>query len=331
MKRVLFATALVAGTLALTGSAAAASTPIPKAYPGKNGLIAFVRANQINTITPSGTGLKKLTSSGKNYGPVWNPAGTEIAYEHEAPAGVRNIWVMNANGSNKRQWTTTGATWGEPAWSPSGKQMLITNGGQWGTLETTSGTAPRQPRHALYGYNQNHNNRYTLLDGHNPAWTTGNIAFTASPFYSAADTCFPTGGSSFMGEICIDIYNTTTKHFSMPATGNVLATDCPGYGGFSNLAEVEWGRWAPDGSDLLYQYQTWNEDCTTSPTNITAVYGNVVSQPGDAAADYSPDGTSIVLTSTLPGQKGNIIIESNTGAHRRTLTQGYEPSWQPLP
>jgi hypothetical protein len=134
-----------------------------------------------------------------------------------------------------------------------------------------------------------------------------------------------------MGEICIDIYNTTTKHFSMPATGNVLATDCPGYGGFSNLAEVEWGRWAPDGSDLLYQYQTWNEDCTTSPTNITAVYGNVVSQPGDAAADYSPDGTSIVLTSTLPGQKGNIIIESNTGAHRRTLTQGYEPSWQPLP
>jgi hypothetical protein len=91
------------------------------------------------------------------------------------------------------------------------------------------------------------------------------------------------------------------------------------------------GSWAPDGSDLLYQYQTWNDDCTASPTNISAVYGNVVSQPGDAAADYSPDGTRIVLTSTLPGQKGNIIIESNTGANRRTLTQRYEPSWQPLP
>ena len=334
MKRVLFGIALVAGALALAGNAAAASTPIPKAYPGKNGLIAFVRANQIYTIRPSGTGLKKLTSSGKNYGPVWNPAGTEIAYEHEAPAGVRNIWVMNANGSNKRQWTNTGITWGEPAWSPSGKKLLITNGGQWGTLETTSGTTPRQPRHALYGYNQDDGNHYTVLEGHNPAWTSGNIAFTASPFYAAADTCFPTGGSSFMGETCIDIYNTANKHFSIadsPATGKVLATNCPGEGGASNIAEVNWSRWAPDGSDLLYQYQTWNDDCTESPSNISAVYGNVVSRPGDAPADYSPDGTSIVLTSTLPGQKANIIIESNTGANRRTLTQGYEPTWQPLP
>ena len=44
MKHVLFAVALVAGTLSLAGSATAATT-VPKAYPGKNALTAFTHAN----------------------------------------------------------------------------------------------------------------------------------------------------------------------------------------------------------------------------------------------------------------------------------------------
>jgi hypothetical protein len=44
MKHVLFAVALIAATLSLAGSATAA-TIVPKAYPGKNALIAFTHAN----------------------------------------------------------------------------------------------------------------------------------------------------------------------------------------------------------------------------------------------------------------------------------------------
>jgi hypothetical protein len=131
--------------------------------------------------------------------------------------------------------------------------ILLTNGGQWGTLETTSGTAPLQARHALYGYNQNDSNNYTVLQGNDPAWTTGNIAFTASPFYGA-DTCAYPSGSSTSGEVCIDIYNTATKVFSMPSwVYGFLQADSCDVGG--PLAEVDWARWAPDGSDLIFQYK----------------------------------------------------------------------------
>jgi len=325
MKHLLLVVALVAGMVATAGSATAATTP--KAYPGRDGLIAFHRGVQIYTISPNGSGLKQLTRSGQNFTPVWNPAGTEIAYEHESPGHVWNIWVMRANGSDKRQWTNTGTTYGSPAWSPSGKTLLFTTGGQWGTLETTSGTQPLQPSHALYGYNQDDNATYTVLQGNNPSWTTGNIAFTASP--GTADVCYPPGGSSLMGEMCIDVYDTRNKDFST-ANGVPVATQCPSYGGASNIGLVNWARWAPDSSNLLFQYKMWNSDCTASPSSVSGTYHAVASQPGDQNADYSPDGTHIVLTNVPPGQQGNIIIESNSGSNRRTLTQGYQPNWQPV-
>jgi hypothetical protein len=67
-----------------------------------------------------------------------------------------------------------------------------------------------------------------------------------SPFLSTADVCHPTGGSSFMGEMCIDVYNTSNKHFSIPNSAYLtpLATQCPGFGGYSNLGVVNWARWA---------------------------------------------------------------------------------------
>lgn len=56
MKRVLYALALVAGSLSLPGSAMAAST-VPKAYPGKNSLIAFTRAS--TSHSPHFTGVTR--------------------------------------------------------------------------------------------------------------------------------------------------------------------------------------------------------------------------------------------------------------------------------
>lgn len=328
MKHVLCAVALIAGAITVAGGAAASA--VVKAYPGKNGLIAFVRGGQIYTISASGTGLKQLTSSGKNTYPVWSPAGTEIAYEHTA-GSVSNIWVMNANGSGKRQWTNTGTTWGSPAWSPSGKTLLFTTGGQWGTLETTSGTTPLQPRTALHGYNEQQATG-TVLHGNNPSWGPGNIAFTATNNSPGAMCEYP-GGSSTFGQICIEIYNTTTHDFTFRTNSVNLTANCGADGGDGPYLTIDKARWAPNGSNLVYQYQNEVGDtCSATPCFITSTNSPVpATKAGDQQPDYSPDGTKIVLVNALPGQTASIVIETNTGTSRKTLTQGYEPNWQPLP
>lgn len=66
------------------------------AYPGRNGLIAFVRGGQIWTIRPDGSGFAQLTRiAGRAGNPPWSPNGTKIAFDVEDSA----VYVANANGS----------------------------------------------------------------------------------------------------------------------------------------------------------------------------------------------------------------------------------------
>ena len=222
-----------------------------------------------------------------------------------------------------------------------------------GNLETTSGTKPLQPRTALYGYNNDQSGGpdggHTILSGYNPSWTPGQIAFTAgtsdddSGLNFNGDMCdMPTPDAG--NEACIEVYSTSTKDFSYPvlSNGDPLTASCDidsGNYGQTYLA-IDWARWSPNGENLIYEYQVENAQsasCSPPPSSAWFV-GSLVggsyapaTQVGDQQADYSPDGKYIVLANALPGQTANVIIESNTGANRKTLAQGYEPDWQPIP
>ncbi len=118
--------ALLAGwavAAAAPAARAAGTAPVaPAAYPGADGRIAFVRAGDIFTIEPDGTGSRRLTSSHRTAGPRWSPNGTKIAYLNRG-----NLWVMTETGADKTQITRAApaVTDGRPTWSPNGRYLAF--------------------------------------------------------------------------------------------------------------------------------------------------------------------------------------------------------------
>lgn len=103
-KSVLFLASVVAALVL----ASVMALGIPKeqakaAFPGANGKIAFVsdRAgnNDIYTISFTGNNLKRLTDNAESEKMAsWSPDGKKIVYRRG-----RNLYTMNADGSNQRK------------------------------------------------------------------------------------------------------------------------------------------------------------------------------------------------------------------------------------
>ena len=99
----------------------------------------------IYTMNADGTNVKQLTNElGYDGGPFWSYDGSKIVYRAEHPKtaeeikdykellqqglirpGNLEIWVMNADGSNKHQVTHNGAANFGPYWLPDGKRVIF--------------------------------------------------------------------------------------------------------------------------------------------------------------------------------------------------------------
>jgi Tol biopolymer transport system component len=112
------------------------ATPLPT--PTVAGTIAFSNRAEneaypdIYVVNADGTGLTQLTDDpGGDDHPSWSPDGKEIVYSilpPESDSWECTVWVMNADGSGKREVSKQlakgcGGLW--PTWSPDGKQIAF--------------------------------------------------------------------------------------------------------------------------------------------------------------------------------------------------------------
>lgn len=295
---------------------AATNNPATAAGPGDGGRLAFVRHNQIYTSTTTGARIKKLTRSAKNYRPHWSPDGKRIAFVHETPGGVRNIWVMNANGTHKQQVTHQRWT-SEPAWSPDGRWLAF--GGDAPTdytneahLQRIRSTAPFGAPIAFPPLDQDLVE--PIVDGSGTlAWSPDGekIAFTSDSYPESPDHY-------------LLVYTIPTATVTLL---DAVGGSCCGEGYFADPT------WTVDGDSIAYtrlKYDFENEPSPAGPhLALLAMRPSVTSRSypdvsGDSDPDYSPTGRRLVFN-----HYSWIYSSDADGSHRRHVVKGYHPDWQP--
>jgi len=103
-----------------------AATPAAATFPGANGRIAFTHQSAdghgaIATINPDGSDLRQLGPGGS---PAWSADGRRIVYGYKG-----DIYVMRADGSNKRQITFTPRAELNPSFSLGGGRIAYWQNG----------------------------------------------------------------------------------------------------------------------------------------------------------------------------------------------------------
>jgi TolB protein len=146
---------VVATCLTVAASVVAARpTTSSAAFPGSEGLIVFGRETiagdhtqtDLYTVRPDGTEVVRLTATpNKNeFGASWSPAGDRLTFwRTPAPFGPGSVWVMSADGSNKRR-LTSGIDARDPAWSADGTRLVFKNGSDLYTMRASDGGDLRQ-------------------------------------------------------------------------------------------------------------------------------------------------------------------------------------------
>lgn len=192
--------------------------------------IAFVACRECTTsdiyvMNADGTGVRRITvDTALDGAPAWSPDGSRIAYHSDSTghwsedagwvSGNDDIWIVNTDGTDKRQITNGSDHEFHPTWSPDGTRIAF------GRRRVTSSSS-------IYVIGAGGSGESRLTD---PSLWAG------SPFWSP-------DGSTIAFDV-LDLDTTTTRMHAMNPDG----TDVRGL--VDEPAPVR--AWSPDGSAILF-------------------------------------------------------------------------------
>ncbi|MCW4031819.1 MAG: hypothetical protein NWF08_00300 [Candidatus Bathyarchaeota archaeon] len=315
-------------------------------------------SSKVYGATPMEPGLKRLTwDPGRDVGAFYSPKGDKIVWVTDR-LGNWTIWVMNEDGSGKKQLTSESVISGWPSWSPDGSELAYWSWDPasnscdiWkmmidGSLKvrlTTDGNfkgapkwSPRDERIAytseltgdmeVYVMNEDGSKKHQITEGHSPE----NFVETQIIWHP--------DGERLYWKVCI---------FPLPpSTVTIIPNDVAFVE--IHMINVDTGddkiltpklheaihSVSHDGKKIAFislrssNYGLWvMDDDGAGQTRLTW------DGQGDRAPQISPDGKSIVYWSLAYGFQTDILCINIDGSDKTRLTKsGYHdvyPSWSP--
>ena len=214
-------------------------------------------------IGPTGGKATQLTTTGANFGPAWSLDATKIAWNRIlAPDSVRELWLMNANGSSAHHLTTGANTNKAPSWSPDGARIAFV--AKYGTtipqiwIIPAAGGKPVKMTSATSGATEpswspdGHTIVYVVAEpGHLDLWRLDPDQPSVAPVQLTKPDAGSDNSPSWSPDgtkIAFDsTRDGTDRIYVMNADGSNVQVVSP------TSLSAAWPAWSPDGTQIAFQ------------------------------------------------------------------------------